>query len=158
MSLQRGGLSHASGPLVFPGFQERSEPVVIILGIERVTVPLGPDEEQWEKENKFFHTQRAVLVHGLVDALALDVTDWGLLDDSVPHEYVEIIVALAPAAAVILTAIAKIIQVWVNRPDRKRIERVSIRFPDGAVVVVEKGTEDEIQTIIATAQQHYFTQ
>lgn len=91
------------------------------------------------------HGERAILVHGLQQALSLRVPDWGQTDDTAPHEVVEIALALAP---VVIPAVATIVSAWIAN---RRLEDVRVRVPGGGYVSVGKGSARQVERLLRLA-------
>jgi hypothetical protein len=68
------------------------------------------------------------LLHGLVDALGLEVKDWGETDSAYPREVVEVVIALAP---IIVPALVSVINTWIKE---SRIKQVTVKKPDGSEI------------------------
>lgn len=95
-----------------------------------------------EKSRKALHAQRARLIHGLVDALDLEVKDWGETDAAYPREVVEIIVALGSAG--VSTAVVSVVRAWL---DRDKIKDVRIVMPDGTNVSLRGASARDVEAI-----------
>jgi hypothetical protein len=109
----------------------------VTLRFARVPTKIYPDK----KEEKQLHTQRAKLIHGLVDILDLEVKDWGNTDSAKPHEDVQLIMDIA---AIVVPAVASIIVAWIN--NRKTIKFVGVKPSDGIETKIEDSTSLEAAT------------
>ena len=87
------------------------------------------------------HRQRATLLHGLVDALGLEVKDWGLTDADQPREVVEIILILGP---VIVPAVASVINTWITQ---QKIKKIEIKKPDGTIILLEGVLRSDLKVL-----------
>jgi len=70
------------------------------------------------------HKDRAVLIHGLQQALSIRIPDWGHTDDKQPHEVVEIVIALAP---IVIPVGAAVVKHWISS---RQLEDVRIKVPN----------------------------
>jgi len=84
------------------------------------------------------HAERSRLLHGLVDALGIDVEDWGETDGQYPREYVEIAVTLASAA--VGGAVAEVVKYWLTSRSVREVELVK---PDGSTISVRGMSPEE---------------
>jgi hypothetical protein len=102
-----------------------------------------PWTERYEDEvaRLALHRQRATLLHGLVNALGLEVKDWGLTDGEQPKEVVEIILILGP---VIVPAVASIINTWITQ---QKIKKIEIKKPDGTVILLEGVLRSDLKVL-----------
>jgi len=96
-----------------------------------------------EEGRRSFHTQRARLIHGLVDTLDLEVKDWGETDATYPHEWVDIIVALGSAG--VFMAMVNAFKVWT---ERDKIDNVEIITPDGPTLRIRNATSRDIRAVL----------
>ncbi|MCK4786556.1 MAG: hypothetical protein KAV87_22545 [Desulfobacteraceae bacterium] len=109
----------------------------VTLRLERPWVESSGDEDGMTR----LHQERARLTHALVDALDLEVKDWGDTDVSGHREVVEIIVALGSAGA--FTAMASALKLWLERRKMKSIE---IKGPKGSIKL-EGATAKDVMAI-----------
>jgi hypothetical protein len=93
------------------------------------------------------HKDRAVLIHGLQQALSIRIPDWGHTDDKQPHEVVEIIIALAP---IVIPAMAAVVKYWISS---RQLEDVRIKVPNGTYVSVGKGSIRQIERTLRLASK-----
>jgi hypothetical protein len=78
-----------------------------------------------------FHGERARLLHGLAEALDIEVKDWGETDGEYPREVVEIVIAIASAA--VSAAVAEVVKAWF---ERGKVRDVEIVRPNGTTISV----------------------
>ena len=95
------------------------------------------------------HAYRAGLLHGLVDGLHAQVSDWGDTDDHLPHEWVEIVLALG-GSAVFMGAVVTIIQSVLRRNEIRSLEVVTAC---GTKIVAKGITDAQVTAIIEAAQK-----
>jgi len=102
-----------------------------------------PWTERYEDEvaRLALHRQRATLLHGLVDALGLEVKDWGLTDADQSREWVEITLVLGP---VIVPAVASIINTWLTQ---KKMKKVEIKRFNGTTILLEGVLRSDLKVI-----------
>lgn len=74
--------------------------------------------------------ERAKLLHGLVDALGLEVKDWGETDLVYPREVVEVVIALAP---IVVPALVAVINTWIKA---SKIKQVTVMKLDGSEISI----------------------
>ncbi len=91
------------------------------------------------------HQARAEALHGMADALGIEVLDWGATDAEYSSEIVEVVVELLP---VVVPALATLIKLWL---DSRRLEKVTIVQPDGTRIEVGSGTAGQIADVIRSA-------
>lgn len=94
---------------------------------------------------EYLQYQRAELLFNLVTTLGLKVINWGKSFDEIPHEAVEIIVALGSAG--VITAIVNIIKTWI---EKDKVDNVIITMPNGIRLDIKRATAQEIQDIVET--------
>lgn len=88
------------------------------------------------------HRLRARLLHGLVDALGLEVKDWGETDSDYPREVVEVVVVLAP---IVIPALASVINTWIKE---SKIKKVAIKKQDGTEIEISGVSPRHLKAII----------
>ncbi len=110
---------------------------------EITLVVYRPWTERYEDEagRLALHRQRSSLLHGLVDALQLEVKDWGETDATYPREVVEIILGLVP---VVVPAVASIINTWIKA---RKVKKIEIKKVDGTLVLLEGVLRSDLKTI-----------
>jgi hypothetical protein len=109
-------------------------PSEVVLRVHR---PWTRDFEDVEGRTQL-HRDRSKLLHGMVDALALEVRSWGETDESYPREWVEI--AIAVTSATVAAAVGEVVKAWL---DRGKALDVEIARPDGTTFSVRGMTQDE---------------
>lgn len=87
------------------------------------------------------HHERAKMLHGLVDALGLEVTDWGETDSHYPREFVELIVALAP---IFVPPLVAILTVWMKE---RKFKQITIKRPDGTKIDVRGYSPSQLKAV-----------
>jgi hypothetical protein len=117
--------------------------------IDPITWTEDPTQARLEQK------QRAKLIHSLVDALDLEVTQWGDTDDSEPHEVVEIIIALGSAG--VFTAMVSIIKIWVEKEKIKNLT-LKIEIPGKPIIQLNAAgiTESQVQSILTTVKDKLY--
>ena len=113
--------------------------VDVRIKVARRYFDLPPDQST----SRDLHRDRARLVHGLIAALDIDVKDWGLTDDPVPREIVELIVALGSAG--VFSAMVAAFKIWI---ERDKIEDVEIESPTGLRLRIAGATAREIRSLV----------
>jgi hypothetical protein len=115
-----------------------AKPSEIVLRIHR------PWTEQFEdvEGRTRFHHERAKMLHGLVDALGVEVKDWGETDAPYPREVVEVVVAVASAA--VAAAVAEVIKAWL---ERRRAREVELVRPNGTTISVRGMSQEELSQL-----------
>ncbi len=96
-----------------------------------------------EESRKLLHVQRAKLIHGLADALDLEVKDWGETDSTYPREVVEIILALGTAG--VFTAMVSAFKSWL---ERDKILDIEIITSNGDTLRMRSATSRDIRAIV----------
>lgn len=99
-----------------------------------------------EPARKVLHAQRAKLLHGLVDALGLEVSDWGDTDSDYPREVVEVVLALSPA---VIAALASVINTWIRE---SKLKSVTIKRKDGTEIEIAGASPKDLKDIIEATQ------
>jgi hypothetical protein len=89
-----------------------------------------------------FHKYRAKLIHGMVDALDIEVRDWERLDDTRHHEFVEILVVIGPP---LITAAVAIWKHWI---DSGKVQSIEVVKADGTKVNIKGATSDQVVAAI----------
>jgi len=89
-----------------------------------------------------FHKYRARLIHGMVDALDIEVKQWERLDDTRHHEVVEIIIVLGPPL------IAAAVAIWKHWLDSKKVQEIEVVKPDTTKVSIKGVTPEQAEAII----------
>jgi hypothetical protein len=102
-----------------------------------------PWTERYEDEagRLALHQQRASLLHGLVDALQIEVKDWGETDAAYPREDVTLIMDIA---SIIVPALVSIINTWMTS---QKVKKIEIKQSDGTFVLLEGVSRSDLKTI-----------
>ena len=90
------------------------------------------------------HRERAALLHSTFNELGVEVQDWGDTDDARSHEWVEIVVTLAP---VLLPPLVEALKAWL---DSRKVSNVEIVQKDGTQVSIRGATPAQIEQILGS--------
>jgi hypothetical protein len=96
-----------------------------------------------EDGRRRMHEERARLLHSVVDAVDIEVIDWGETDDVQPHEVVEIIAVLGSAG--VFTALVQVFRSWI---ERKKMEDVTVQTRAGDKISIARATPEDVERII----------
>lgn len=89
------------------------------------------------------HEERARLLHTLVEAVDVDVVDWGETDNAYPREVVEIIAALGSAG--VFTALVQVFRSWI---ERNKMKDVCVRTRKGDEICIGRASSEDLDRII----------
>jgi hypothetical protein len=96
-----------------------------------------------EAERRRLHKERSRLLHSAVEALDIEVRDWGETDARYPREEVELVAALGSAG--VFTALVQVFRSWIQR---HKIRDVRIRTRAGDEVSVGQASVEDIEHMI----------
>lgn len=96
-----------------------------------------------EEGRRLLHKERARLLHTLVDAVDVEVVDWGDTDGAYPREVVEIIAALGSAG--VFTALVQVFRSWI---ERSKMKDVCVRTRAGDEISIARASAEDIDRVI----------
>jgi hypothetical protein len=100
------------------------------------------EKEKDEAAQFAYHKYRAKLIHGMVDALDIEVRDWQNVDDTRTRELIEIVVVLGPPL------IAAAVEIWKFWLQRDMMKEVKLKLDEKTELSIGEASAENILNMI----------